>query len=803
MKFKRIIRLSLSSILILIFFVSIFTNYALASDFNLNRVVDFNYPPIPGGVGNFTNINSPMISAGQIVFRGFGNNSQRGIYLSNGGGLSVVADKHTAIPNGVGNFTDFSHLPTIDNGKIVFSASGSGGQTGIYLSSEGRLSVLCDKNTPDPNGSGHLSGFGNMIAIDGSNIVFDALDSNNNRNYYARIGNTVQRIIGNGDLFNGKVVGRDLYINTWVNNFRGNLFTFVTAPPLSDPDVVNTVGGVYLANLITGEFIKIADTNTSIPGGSGTFSIFATAVIDNDGQMVVFFGRAGNHMGLYTSMGGILSVVVDTNTAIPNGPGNFQATEDPSISNRKIAFHGTLGSGTGSFAGIYFADSGKLSVVADTNTPVPNGIGNFPISLSIPSIDKNTVAFQSYGVRLPNYSVGQGIYLAQRSNTPPVANTGPNQTVHVGTLAALDGSGSYDPDNNVPLFYAWNIIDKPASSVAVLSNPAIVNPTFSPDVPGDYIVELVVTDSLGAQSTPATVTVSTTNTPPIAEAGPNQFILRIGSTVQLDGSQSYDPDGDSPLTYQWTFKSQPEGGSAALSNTDAKTPTFVADVHGTYVIELVVSDPWVSSSPDTVTVSFENVKPVANAGTSRSAEIFQTVTLDGNGSYDANGDLLTYQWSIVSGPLGSTAVIEDSSAMVASFIPDKEGTYVIQLMVNDGFVDSDPSPIQIEVVVYPTTVTQWVQETQEIVITIPLASFKNNNMKNTLLNKLNAVIISIQAGDYTAALGQIEGDILGKTDGCATTGAPDRNDWIKTCQEQDQIYPVIMEIIYLLRSLMY
>ena len=43
-------------------------------------------------------------------------------------------------------------------------------------------------------------------------------------------------------------------------------------------------------------------------------------------------------------------------------------------------------------------------------------------------------------------------------------------------------------------------------------------------------------------------------------------------------------------------------------------------------------------------------------------------------------------------------------------------------------------------------------------------------MQNALLNKLNAVIASIQADNYADALAQLQIDILGKTDGCATSG---------------------------------
>ena len=40
-------------------------------------------------------------------------------------------------------------------------------------------------------------------------------------------------------------------------------------------------------------------------------------------------------------------------------------------------------------------------------------------------------------------------------NDPPVSDAGPDQTVDTNTRVTLDGSGSYDPDNNLPLAYRW------------------------------------------------------------------------------------------------------------------------------------------------------------------------------------------------------------------------------------------------------------------------------------------------------------------------------------------------------------
>ncbi len=383
-------------------------------------------------------------------------------------------------------------------------------------------------------------------------------------------------------------------------------------------------------------------------------------------------------------------------------------------------------------------------------------------------------------------------------NRPPIANAGPDQSIHVSGSVTLDGSGSSDPDGN-PITYTWSFVSKPPGSIAAFSNPAIVNPTFTPDLPGDYVIQLVVTDSFGAASQPDQVTISTLNSAPIAEAGPDQAITLTGATVHLDGSQSYDPDGDL-ITYEWTFLSKPQGSNATLTDANTATPTFFADVYGDYSVGLVVKDPW-SQAGDSVLVSFQNVQPVANAGTSQSVHVGETVTLNGSGSSDANGDLLTFKWAITSFPQGSVATITNSTAMITSFIPDVAGTYVIQLVVNDGLLDSLPSTIQVQVVANPTAPIEATQDVQTAIASLNPDVFKNANMQKTFNNKLNAVIADIEAGNYANALDKLQNDILGKTDGCAKSGAPDSNDWIKDCVSQAQVYPLILEVIDILTSL--
>ena len=104
-------------------------------------------------------------------------------------------------------------------------------------------------------------------------------------------------------------------------------------------------------------------------------------------------------------------------------------------------------------------------------------------------------------------------------------------------------------------------------------------------------------------SGPLVIVLDPGNAPPTANAGPDQTVL-LGSNVQLDGTGSRDPDGN-PLTFAWSVTTRPAGSGAALSDAAARSPTFVADVVGSYVVQLVVNDGKVSSAPDTVRIMAE------------------------------------------------------------------------------------------------------------------------------------------------------------------------------------------------------
>lgn len=136
-------------------------------------------------------------------------------------------------------------------------------------------------------------------------------------------------------------------------------------------------------------------------------------------------------------------------------------------------------------------------------------------------------------------------------NKAATADAGHAQRVLVGTAVTLDGSASSSADGST-LSYQWSILSKPAESAATLVNPTSVSPTLIPDLPGTYLLNLVVTDAKGNASA-ATVSVtasdaivtiassSTDGTFVITGAGLQQ-VVAVQLDVGFDASTLYSPE---------------------------------------------------------------------------------------------------------------------------------------------------------------------------------------------------------------------------------------------------------------------
>jgi hypothetical protein len=95
-----------------------------------------------------------------------------------------------------------------------------------------------------------------------------------------------------------------------------------------------------------------------------------------------------------------------------------------------------------------------------------------------------------------------------------VADAGSDYSLVVDETIQLDGSGSHAESKQF-FSYLWSITSKPAGSIASLSNTKIVNPIFTANMAGDYVIQLQISQSQQVARDQLTihVTGSTTSNP--------------------------------------------------------------------------------------------------------------------------------------------------------------------------------------------------------------------------------------------------------------------------------------------------
>jgi VCBS repeat-containing protein len=267
-----------------------------------------------------------------------------------------------------------------------------------------------------------------------------------------------------------------------------------------------------------------------------------------------------------------------------------------------------------------------------------------------------------------------------QEDNPPIANAGTDQSVDTLSPVTLDGSGSsdYPGEDDYPLTYQWT---QTGGTTVVLTGATTMTPSFTaPDDPSVLTFSLVVTDSTTMVSDPDYVTITVNNQAPVSFAGMDQGV-KPSSVVTLDGSGSSDPDNDYPLSYLWA---QTGGTPVTLSNTTTVAPTFVAPaVTGTLTFELMVTDSLGLPDPsaDEVIITVNN-PPISDAGDDQSVNTLVTVTLDGSGSSDPDGNTpLEYWWEQTGGT--TVTLLSPADAKPTFTAPGDPTTLTFSLMVTD------------------------------------------------------------------------------------------------------------------------
>jgi len=163
----------------------------------------------------------------------------------------------------------------------------------------------------------------------------------------------------------------------------------------------------------------------------------------------------------------------------------------------------------------------------------------------------------------------------------------------------------------------------------------------------------------------------TTKTLTIYEPAAGNYILKIFGI------------GDGPYTID--FRGTISDGTANLETSI--TGTAFPGFYDTYRIKY--------SPTGEASLSHDNQPPASNAGPAQTVNQGDVVKLDASASNDPDGDPITYKWTFQARPVNSMTVLSDTSAINPSFTADKAGTYVLQLVVNDYFIDSTLATVTI------------------------------------------------------------------------------------------------------------
>ena len=307
-----------------------------------------------------------------------------------------------------------------------------------------------------------------------------------------------------------------------------------------------------------------------------------------------------------------------------------------------------------------------------------------------------------------------GLILLFSCEIPPVIDTpdyiDPEARISITTPALPGLSGRYAPGNalgfdgaastggeQVISSWSWDFGDGTPETEGENASHAYA-------AAGNYTVILTVSDANGQiDEDRADIVI---NSPPEAILSTGDVSLPLGESVTLRSEGSEDPDGTLE-SYSWDLGDGTAGAGTAI--------TYTYGAAGAYTAVLTVTDNDGTIDSDSVTVTVlprPNVDPSADAGDDRSLAYDPENTLiavDGSGSYDPDGALVSRVWSFASLPAGSTlteADLNDAGDGTASFDISGESdaamaegslTYELTLTVTDDRGGSDSDSVLISV----------------------------------------------------------------------------------------------------------
>ncbi|CAG4952006.1 unnamed protein product [Colias eurytheme] len=379
-------------------------------------------------------------------------------------------------------------------------------------------------------------------------------------------------------------------------------------------------------------------------------------------------------------------------------------------------------------------EDGATLVLKDLKQP-----GNYTFKLTVEDSDhvKN--------------STTANITILNPTDYPPEANAGQDVIIYLPNNN-LTLNGSLSTDDHEITSWEWTKSAEDANKAVDMQNTHSPYLQLSNLSEGMYSFVLKVTDSSGQSST-AGVHVFVkppTNTPPIADAGPDAFISLPQTWIVLNGTGSR--DDHKIVAYTWRCLSGPTNSNIINFNESIANATSLTK--GQYVFSLTVLDDNGNTATKNVTVTVtqnKNSPPKADAGGDQVLTLpLPVLILNGSKSSD-DFRIVSWKWTRVASGLAAGTVILDSDKQPVLMLTNIEaGRYVFELTVTDDQGESSRDTVSVQVKPDPLEM-----KLLEMTINTPISTYTKSQL-DTLVQKMLLLLKEGVKVNVTEIRGEID-----------------------------------------------
>jgi hypothetical protein len=260
--------------------------------------------PIPGSSSPFTSFRNPGLSTdgvaptfvGGSLGAGYG-----GVYSNIGGQLVTVVESRTSLPDGTGTFGGTLSIPSREGQNVTFMGGPSlfsNFPSGVYRSAGGQLGTLADSHTAIPGGTGNFAGFA-WQGLSGASVAFTGFDANFRRGIYRvpLAGGAVSLV---ADPSTPRPGGQGTLTSPDYPSISGDNIAFVdvTSGFPSQRSGYARIGGILTAVAVPG---------MSLPDGS---TLTGCSSVSISGDSVAFVGYTNSYQGIFVWHAGQFQTVV-------------------------------------------------------------------------------------------------------------------------------------------------------------------------------------------------------------------------------------------------------------------------------------------------------------------------------------------------------------------------------------------------------------------------------------------------------------------------------------------------------------